>query len=39
MLLIYVIVIGYNFLKKDSDKMKRFKNPSLDIVKSKINKN
>ena len=32
-----MIVIGYNFLKKDLDKIKRFKNPELDIVKSKIN--
>ena len=34
-----MIEIGYNFLKKDLDKIKRFKNLSLDIVKSKINKN
>ena len=34
-----MIEIGYNFLKKDLDKIKRFKNPVLDIVKSKINKN
>ena len=34
-----MIEIGYNFLKKDLDKIKRFKNPTLDIVKSKINKN
>ena len=31
--------IGYNFLKKDLDKIMRFKNPVLDIVKSEINKN
>ena len=34
-----MIEIGYNFLKKDLDKIKRFKNPTLDIVKSKMNKN
>ena len=34
-----MIEIGYNFLKKDLDKMQKFKNPTLDIVKSKINKN
>ena len=34
-----MIEIGYNFLKKDLDKIKRFKNAVLDIVKSKINKN
>ena len=34
-----MIEIGYNFLKKYLDKIKRFKNPTLDIVKSKINKN
>ena len=34
-----MIEIGYNFRKKDFDKIKRFKNPTLDIVKSKINKN
>ena len=28
-----------NFLKKDLDKIQKFKNPSLDIVKPKINKN
>ena len=30
---------GYNFLKKDLDKIQKFKNPVLNIVKSKINKN
>ena len=30
---------GYNFLKKDLDKIQKFKNPTLDIVKSKLNKN
>ena len=39
MLLIYMIEIGYNFLKKDLDKIQKFKNPTLDIVKSKLNKN
>ena len=34
-----MIEIGYNFLKKDLDKIKRFKNPTLDIIKSKLNKN
>ena len=34
-----MIEIGYNFLKKDLDKIQKFKNPILDIVKSKINKN
>ena len=34
-----MIEIGYNFLKKDLDKIQKFKNPTLDIVKSKINKN
>ena len=34
-----MIEIAYNFLKKDLDKIQKFKNPTLDIVKSKINKN
>ena len=34
-----MIEIGYNFLKKDLDKIQKFENPVLDIVKSKINKN
>ena len=34
-----MIEIGYNFLKKDLDKIQKFKNPTLDINKSKINKN
>ena len=39
-----MIEIGYNFLKKDLDKIKRFKykkfkNPTLDINKNKLNKN
>ena len=39
MLLIYIIEIGYNVLKKDLNKIKRFKNPILDINKNKLNKN
>ena len=31
--------IGYNFLKKYLDKIQKFKNPTLNIIKSKINKN
>ena len=34
-----MIEIGYNFLKKDLNKIKKFKNPTLDIDKNKINKN
>ena len=34
-----MIEIGYNFIKRDLDKVKRFKNPTLHIDKSKINKN
>ena len=34
-----MIEIGYNFLKKDLNKIQKFKNPTLDIVKSKLNKN
>ena len=34
-----MIEIGYNFLKKDLDNIKRFKNPVLDINKNKLNKN
>ena len=34
-----MIEIGYNFIKKDLDKIQKFKNPTLDIVNSKINKN
>ena len=33
-----MIEIGYNFLKKDLDKIQKFINPTLDIVKNKINK-
>ena len=35
MLLIYMIELGYNFLKKDLDKIQKFKNPTLDINKNK----
>ena len=34
-----MIEIGYNFLKKDLDKIQKFKNPTLDIDNNKINKN
>ena len=34
-----MIEIGYNFLKKDLNKIKKFKNPTLDIDKNGINKN
>ena len=34
-----MIEIGYNFLKRDLNKIQKFKNPTLDIVKSKMNKN
>ena len=34
-----MIEIGYKFDKKSLDKIKRFKNPILDIHKNKINKN
>ena len=33
-----MIEIGYNFLRKDLDKIQKFKNPTLDIVKTKTNK-
>ena len=33
-----MIEIGYNFLKKDLNKMKKFKNSTLDINKSRIKK-
>ena len=39
MSLIYIIELGYNFLKKDLDKIQKFKNPTLDINKNKLNKN
>ena len=31
-----MIEIGYNFLKKDLNKIQRFKNPTLDIDKDKV---
>ena len=34
-----MIELGYNFLKKDLDKIQKFKNPTLDINKNKLNKN
>ena len=34
-----MIELGYNFLKKDLDKIQKFKNPSLNIDKNKLNKN
>ena len=34
-----MVKIGYNFLKKDLDKIQKFKNPTLDINKNKLNKN
>ena len=34
-----MIDIGYNFLKKDLNKIQKFKNPKLDINKNKLNKN
>ena len=34
-----MIEIGYNFLKKDLDKIQKFKNFSLDIVENKLNRN
>ena len=34
-----MIEIGYNFLKKDLNKIQKFKNPTLDVVKSKLNNN
>ena len=34
-----MIEIGYNFLKKDLNKIQKFKNPTLDIDKSRIKKN
>ena len=32
-----MIEIGYKFLKRDLDKIQKFKNPTLDINKSKMN--
>ena len=34
-----MIELGYNFLKKDLNKIQKFKNPILDINKNKLNKN
>ena len=31
-----MINIGYDFLKKDLNKIRKFKNPTLDIDKNKI---
>ena len=33
-----MIEIGYNFLKKDSSKIQKFKNPTLDIHKNRMKK-
>ena len=33
-----MIEIGYNFLRKDLDKIQKFKNPTLDIDKNRIKK-
>ena len=33
-----MINIGYNFLKKDLNKIQRFKNPTLDIDKNRTKK-
>ena len=33
-----MIELGYNFLKKDLNKIQRFKNPTLDINKNGIKK-
>ena len=33
-----MIEIGYSFLKKDLNKIQRFKNPTLDIDKNRIKK-
>ena len=34
-----MIELGYNFLKKDLDTIQKFKNPSVDINKNKLNEN
>ena len=34
-----MIQLGYNFLKKDLNKIQKYKNPTLDINKNKIKKN
>ena len=33
-----MIELGYNFLKKDLNKIQNFKNPTLDIYKDRIKK-
>ena len=33
-----MIEIGYDFLKKDLNKIRKFKNPTLDIHKNRIKK-
>ena len=33
-----MIELGYSFLKKDLNKIQRFKNPTLDIDKNRIKK-
>ena len=33
-----MIEISYNFLKKDLNKIQKFKNPTLDVYKSRIKK-
>ena len=36
---LYIMIeIGYNFLKKDLNKVQKFKNPNLDIDKNRIKK-
>ena len=36
---LYMIELGYSFLKKDLNKIQKFKNPTLDIDKNRIKKN
>ena len=33
-----MIELGYNFLKKDLNKIRKFKNPTLDVDKNRIKK-
>ena len=35
---LYMIELGYNFLKKDLNKIQKFRNPTLDIDKNRIKK-
>ena len=36
---LYIMIeIGYNFLKKDLNRIQRFKNPTLDVDKNSIKK-